>query len=90
MAVGNTELTFISEISARSRAFICNGVCNSDRRSLEYTSGASMPNCSSRVTNQSDMALTARADTSWGYFMPKQLMEKKTFFSCLDPKSKNN
>lgn len=59
----------ISDISARSNAFICNGVCRSDNSSLEYTSDASTPNCSNCVTNQSDMALTARVDTSCGYFI---------------------
>lgn len=61
--------TLISDISARSNAFICNGVCKSDNSSLEYTSDASTPNCSNCVTNQSDIALTARVDTSCGYFI---------------------
>lgn len=60
----------MSDISARSNALICNGVCNNESSSREYTSDASTPNCSNCVTNQSDIALTARADTSCGYFMP--------------------
>lgn len=42
---------------------------SSESSSREYTDDASTPNCSNCVTNQSDMALTARVDTSCGYFM---------------------
>lgn len=63
-------LIFTSKLLNSIGSFNCIDDCKSDKSSREYISGDSTPNCSNRETNQSEMAFTARDDTSWGYFIP--------------------
>lgn len=67
---GCFSLIFTSKLLNSMGSFNCIDDCKSDKSSREYISGDSTPNCSNRETNQSEMAFTARDDTSWGYFIP--------------------
>ena len=63
------NLTFNCGISNKSMAFTLNGVWRSESTSREYTLGCSISKSSSCLISQSEISLTARFDTNWGYFI---------------------